>query len=268
MFRRAATSFGKVATGLAGVQLGAAAAVALTDKELGKKPEWYQNAVRSLENSLKRLSKKGFIESETCLNDAQDALGRVSDIHNCEIQWRLARVYAEKAALSKCAHEKAHLLHDAKAAAKRALAVEPAKGSAGAHKWYAITIIRLAEIEPKTTNLDDAVKHLEIATKKDPSDPYSFTLLGIQQYNRKDYKEALESFEKAESIKAGFSANNKYYLGAALKANGKKDEAIKTLKEVLHAVPTGEFDGKAKFLAKGLLAQLGLKPEEYEVGEF
>ncbi|CAJ0573668.1 unnamed protein product, partial [Mesorhabditis spiculigera] len=268
MFRRAASTFGKVATGLAGAQLAATAAVALSDKELGKKPEWYQNAVHSLENSLKRLSKKGFIESESCLNEAQDALGRVSDIHNCEIQWRLARVYAEKAQLSKCPKEKIHLLHDAKTAAKRALAVEPARGSAGAHKWYAITVIRLAELEPKTTDLGDAIKHLEQAAQKDSSDPYILTLLGIQQYQRKDYKEALDNFKKAESIKQGFSANNKYYIGAALKALGKKEEAIKVLKEVLEAVPHGEFDGKSKFLAKGALAQLGLKPEEYEVGEF
>ena len=42
MFRRAFSSLGRVAVGLGGVQLGAAAAVALTDKQLNKKPEWQE----------------------------------------------------------------------------------------------------------------------------------------------------------------------------------------------------------------------------------
>lgn len=40
MFRRAAATVGRVVAGVGAVQLGAAA-VALTDKELSKKPEWY-----------------------------------------------------------------------------------------------------------------------------------------------------------------------------------------------------------------------------------
>lgn len=66
-------------------------------------------------------------------------LCRVSDVHNVDIQWRIARVLTEKALLSKKPEEKKHLLHEAKEHVKKALAVEPAKGSSGAHKWFVFT---------------------------------------------------------------------------------------------------------------------------------
>ncbi|PAV61863.1 hypothetical protein WR25_22789 [Diploscapter pachys] len=264
MFRRAFSSLGRVAVGLGGVQLGAAAAVALTDKQLNKKPEWYQNAVRSLESQLKRLSKYGFIESESTLNEAKEVLDKVAEIQNCELQWRIARVLAEQAELCKCKDKKAHLLHEAKEHAKKALAVEPGRGVAGAHKWYAIVLMRLDSIEKKSNHGGEIVTHLEKATNIDSKDPYAFHLLGIAHYNNRDYKEAAAACEKAEAIKAGFSASNLYYLGAALKELKKKDEAVKHLKQAAQLVPKNTFDGKNISKAKYLMNKLGLKPEEYE----
>ena len=75
MLRRAAAVAAKLVTGAGAVQLGAAG-VALTDKELGKRPEWYQNAVKSLEQTLKATGKYGFIESEAKLNEAEETLKR------------------------------------------------------------------------------------------------------------------------------------------------------------------------------------------------
>ncbi|GMT10436.1 hypothetical protein PFISCL1PPCAC_1733, partial [Pristionchus fissidentatus] len=264
MFRRAASTFGRVATSLAGVQV-AAAAVALTDKELSKKPEWYQIAVRSVEDALKRTSKYGYIESGEALEEAHGALTKVGDLHNTEIQWRIARILFEKAELSKNHDEILHLLHEAKDHAKKALAVEPAAGSAGAHKWYALILTRLAKLEKKPELEGEATKHLEKAVKIDSKDPYALHLLGVQQYNSKDYSAAVASLQKAETIKAGFSAANLYYLGAAQKAAGKKNEAIVNLKAAVQANPKNRFDGKARSQAKSTLAGLGLKPHEYEV---
>ncbi|KAF8382603.1 hypothetical protein PRIPAC_71745, partial [Pristionchus pacificus] len=265
MFRRAAATFGRVATGVAGVQVAAAATVALTDKELSKKPEWYQIAVRSIEDALKRTSKYGYIESAASLEEAHEALVKVGDLHNTEIQWRIARILFEKAELSKNHDEVLHLLHEAKDHAKKALAVEPAKGSAGAHKWYALILTRLAKLEKKPEYESEAVKHLEKAVTVDPKDPYALHLLGVTQYNNKDYSAAVATFQKAEAIKAGFSASNLYYLGAAQKDAGKKNDAIVTLKAAVQANPKNRFDGKARSQAKNALAGLGLKPEEYEV---
>ena len=265
MLRRAAAQFGRVATGLAGVQLAGTAVVALSDKELGKKPEWYQIAVRSLEDSLKKLSKYGYIESPSTLDEAHEALTKVADIHNTEIQWRIARVLVEKAALSKNEAEIVHLLHEAKDHAKKALAVEPATGSAGAHKWYGIILAKLAKLEKKPSYDDEALKHFQKASEIDKKDPYALHLLGVQHYHAKSYKDAIVAFNKAEAIKAGFSASNLYYLGAALKAEGKKQEAIEKLKASIQTLPRNGPDGKARSSAKVALLKLGLKPEEFEV---
>ncbi|KHN83250.1 hypothetical protein Tcan_11112 [Toxocara canis] len=62
----------------AGLQLGAATVVALTDKQLLKKPEWYQHAVLRLEKTLKQTSKYGYIQSEEILDEAYDVLLRTS----------------------------------------------------------------------------------------------------------------------------------------------------------------------------------------------
>ncbi|CAI4222956.1 unnamed protein product [Auanema sp. JU1783] len=261
MFRRAATVLGRIATGAAGVQIGAAAAVALTDKELSKKPDWYQIAVKSLEDALKATSKKGFIESPSVLQEAEEALSKISDEHNTEIQWRFARILIEKADLTKDPKEKAHLLHEAKEHVKKALAVEPAKGSAGVHKWFAILLSRLDAVE-KSNHGEDIIKHLEKSVSLDNTDPYAFHLLGVAQYNNKDHKKALENFAKAEEIRRDFSANNHYYSGLALKASGKKDDAIKSFKQSVQTLPRNSADEKARSLSKGALASLGLKPEE------
>lgn len=43
---------------------------------------------------------------------------------------------------------------------------------------------------------------------------------------------------------AGFSGSNLYYLGAAQKAAGKKNDAIVNLKAAVQANPKNRFDGK------------------------
>lgn len=73
MFRHAFSAGAKLAAGLASVQMGAAA-VALSDKQLGKKPDWYQSDVRSLEEALKKLSTYQHIENPEILDQAQESL--------------------------------------------------------------------------------------------------------------------------------------------------------------------------------------------------
>uniref|UniRef100_A0A0N4ZRW1 TPR_REGION domain-containing protein n=1 Tax=Parastrongyloides trichosuri TaxID=131310 RepID=A0A0N4ZRW1_PARTI len=262
MFRQAFNKFTKLSAGLASVQV---AAVALTDKELSKKPEWYQHAVRSLETAVKDLSKKGFIESKSVLTEAEDVFQRVLDVNNVEILWRYARLLTEKAELSHCAHEKKELLHEAKKIIKKALEIEPAAGISGLHKWAGIIFAKLGDLEKKCN--DECVKkHLKRATEIDAKDQYALYLYGAHLYKLKEYKEAVEVLKKAESVKPGFSPANKYYLGAALKELGKKDEALKVLKEAVALTPKYAFEGKAKSEAKKILiTKYKLSAEDVEV---
>uniref|UniRef100_A0A914Z819 Regulator of microtubule dynamics protein 1 n=1 Tax=Panagrolaimus superbus TaxID=310955 RepID=A0A914Z819_9BILA len=270
MFRRAFSVGAKLATGIASVQMGAAA-VALTDKQLGKKPEYYKNAVLSLESALKHLSTYQFIESEEKLNEAQTILTKVADIENAEILWRLARVLAEKADLTKSADEKKKLLKEAAGYAKKALAIEPSSGCAGAHKWYAIIICQLLHVDtkvPKNKIADlkaDIKKHLHRATEIDPKDPFAWYLLGRHYFENKDYKEAINHFEKAEGLKSKFSSANLYYLGECQRHLGKKPDAIETLKAAYLLQSKNKHDGKAKSEAKRiLLSTLKQKVEDIE----
>jgi putative NADH-flavin reductase len=75
MYRRAVTYAAKMVAGAGSLQLGAAA-VALTDKQLNKKPDWYKKEVLALEDSLKRLSTYAYIESEEVLNTAEENFNR------------------------------------------------------------------------------------------------------------------------------------------------------------------------------------------------
>ncbi|TKR61230.1 hypothetical protein L596_028370 [Steinernema carpocapsae] len=263
MFRRVLTSASKLVAGVASVQV-AATAVTISDADLKKKPEWYQHAVASLEESLKKLSTYAYIESEETLQAAEDVLHRVLDQNNVDILWRYARILVEQAELSKCPKKKLELLHEAKTYAKKALAIEPAKGSAGAHKWYAIAVTKLAQVDKKAC-ASDAVEHLERATKLAPKDPFAWHLLGVALFNVGKFGEAIKSFTTAEEIKAGFSAANLYYLGHAQKNEGKKTEAIDTLKKCLATHTKCKADGRGKLEAKKVLGvDLKLKPEEYE----
>uniref|UniRef100_F1L961 Regulator of microtubule dynamics protein 1 n=1 Tax=Ascaris suum TaxID=6253 RepID=F1L961_ASCSU len=281
MFRRVATSFFRLSqqcgvqfrlvctlerrrllASVAGIQLGAATAVAISDKQLLKKPEWYQHAVLRLEKVLKKTSKYGYIESQEFLDEAYDVLLRVSDLENTEILWRLARVLVEKAELSKSEHEKEAFLKEAAEFSTKALAYEGATPSAGAHKWHAITLAKLAHYQ-KEDRQAEIREHLEKATQIDAADPHAWHLLGLSYFKTKHYKEAIDCFQKAEEVKPNFSPTNLCYLGAAQKATRDKKAAIESYKKAMALPVKTKTDGRAKLDAKKALSLLKVKPEEY-----
>uniref|UniRef100_A0A0N5BQN5 TPR_REGION domain-containing protein n=1 Tax=Strongyloides papillosus TaxID=174720 RepID=A0A0N5BQN5_STREA len=251
MFRRVLQSAGKLSAGFLSAQV-AATAVVLSDKDLLKKPEWYQQAVISVEEAVKDLSIKGFIESKGKLAELEDVFQKIVDVNHVEIFWRYARLLAEKAEFPHSKEEKIKLLHEAERYVKKALEIEPAAGVPGLHKWAAIIHTKLGELQKKT-DVEVVKKHFKRAVELDPKDPYAHLLYGIQLFKTKDYKEAVEIFKKAESIKSGFSVANKYYLGAALKELGKKDESIQVLKEAITLPVNYTFEGKTKFEARVIL---------------
>ncbi|KAI6189544.1 Regulator of microtubule dynamics protein 1 [Aphelenchoides bicaudatus] len=270
MFRRAATTAGKLLIGAAGSFQMGAAAVALTDKQLSKKPEWYRHNVLSLEESLKKLSTYTWIESEEVLNEAEENLKQYVDSNNPEILWRLARTLTEKASLIKDEHKKAELLHQAVDYAEKA--IKYGGKSAHAFKWYAISACYLRDVDKKAKKcpkLREKINdHLKRATELDKQDPFSLSLLGIHQYHDKNYKEALESFKKAESIKPGFSLTNLSYLGRTQYALGQKSEATESLKKAFNLPIKNKHDGKAKSETKSLLLnKLKQKQEDFEIIE-
>lgn len=75
MFKRLLSSVSKFSLYIGGTST-AAATVALTDQELSKKPQWYQDAVHNLEDSLNKLSKYKPIENIEVLDKAQDVFTR------------------------------------------------------------------------------------------------------------------------------------------------------------------------------------------------
>jgi tetratricopeptide (TPR) repeat protein len=252
-------SVGKIVVGATSVQLGAtAAAVTFDEKKLKKRPEWYKEAVNSLEDTLKKLSRYGFIESEEVLTQAEDRLSRAAETNHPEILWRLGRALIEKAELSHNTKEKVALLREAKKHLQKAVDLEPSQGIAGAHKWLAVALCKLSKLDKDVKKEarvyeEKVQKHLEHATKLDPKDPYAWHLLGVHLFHNKDYKEAAKYLEKAEDTKSNFSAANLYFLGHCLYQNGDKEKAKEVLKKALLLPSKNKLDSKGKSDAKKVL---------------
>jgi len=143
--------------------------------------------------------------------------------------------------------------------AKKALAVEPSTGNAGAHKWYALALGKLVQVDHKLAKAvradEEMTRHLEKSVKLDPKDAYAWFFLGHQHYQRKDYKEALKCFQKGEEVKPGFSAINLYHLGDTLVHEGKKEEGLAVLIRAANFHCQSMLDNKGKVMARGKLTQ-------------
>jgi len=272
MFRQLFSTTLKCSAAFGGIQLGATVLAIsenqndqtfkpLTNKELSKKPKWYIDNVTALETAVKGLSQYQFVESEGFLHNAIDILERVENVNNMEISWRLGRAFIEEAdwfgTSRQQLQKKVNMIERSTHYFKKALAHESSKGSAGANKWYAIALLRLSEVDYKNKLLANASKeiphYLELAIAADPKDPYTHTALAIYNYNNKNYKEAIKCCKTAEELKPHYSNINLYYLGAALLADGKKEEAISALKECVAREPRFKRDGRARCAAKTLL---------------
>ncbi|KHJ86539.1 tetratricopeptide repeat protein [Oesophagostomum dentatum] len=261
MFRRIVS---RVIAASAGVQM-CAAATALTDKQLAKKPEWYRKDVAALEVSLERLGRHGFNTSPSYVKEAYETLMKYEDLPNAEVQWRLARALVEKAFWTKDVHEQERLLHQAKEYAQKGIKLEGEKRCAGAHKWYAIVLTKLQKLEKKANYYEEIVKHLETAASLDKQDAYTVHLLGVAHYKQGNFAKAIEAFENAEKVRERFSPCNLYYMGASLVEMGKKEEGIKKLIAAYRAHAHNEHEIKSRSRARTMLLHLEVDPAEYEI---
>lgn len=166
-----------------------------------------------------------------------------------ELLWRLARVLTEKAKITTNKEEKQTLLMEALEYAQKAIENEPPIGSFGAHKWYAIIINYVGELEGTKSQIKksyDMKIHLERALEINSMDATTWHILGVWHFTFADmptyqryaakaifgtppsstYEEALRHFERAEAIQPGFYKSNNFYLGEVYDRLGQKDKAL------------------------------------------
>ena len=168
---------------------------------------------------------------------------------NPELLWRLARVLTEKAKITQNKEEKKTILLEALEYAEKALKNEEAPGSFGAHKWYAIIINYVGELEGSKSQIKksyDMKVHLERALEINSMDATTWHILGVWHFTFADmpsytrlaakaifgtppsstYDEALRHFERAEAIQPGFYKSNSFYLGESYDRLGQKEKAL------------------------------------------
>uniref|UniRef100_A0AC34QZK1 Regulator of microtubule dynamics protein 1 n=1 Tax=Panagrolaimus sp. JU765 TaxID=591449 RepID=A0AC34QZK1_9BILA len=208
----------------------------------------------SLELTLREAD--AFYESYM-IDNCWGILRRFERTSNPELLWRLARVLTEKAKLTANKEEKKTLLLEALEYAEKALANETATGCFGAHKWYAIIINYVGELEGTKSQIRrsyDMKVHLERALEINPLDATTWHILGVWHFTFADmptyqrlaakaifgtppsstYEEALRHFERAETIQPGFYKANNFYLGEVYDRMGQKDKAIEHYKKAFH----------------------------------
>jgi len=207
-------------------------------------------------------------------------LRRFERTTNAELLWRLARVLAEKAKITKDKEERKTLFYEALEYAEKALSNEPVAGSFGAHKWYAIIINYVGELEGTKAHIKrsyDMKVHLERALEINPLDATTWHILGVWHFSFADmpsyqrlaakaifgtppsstYEEALRHFEKAEAIQPGFYKANNFYLGEAYDRLGQKEKAIENYKKAFYGAVVTKDDHDAHEKATNRLKKYG-----------
>ncbi|KAL4002533.1 Tetratricopeptide repeat family protein [Acanthocheilonema viteae] len=264
IFRKTVQNFSSQKHACFGGTVFAAAAVALSDDELKKQPSWYQTAVRKLSFAIKYTNRKGYLDDVILLENIREKLSPYSDSTNTDILWRYARVLLEIAIWTSSADKnRMAIFLEAEKIGKKAIDNEsPQSPNANAHKWYGITLVKLMDFR-SDKKIDEARKHLEKAVELDPKDVRSWQYLGVVQYMQKDYKLALESHQKAESIEPGFSNENVLWLGKTELALGRKNDACESFKKAKILTPRYRNEFKAGMQAREfLLKKCGVRTED------
>ena len=168
--------------------------------------------------------------------------------------WRLARVLCEKGKLSKDPNEKKQLMYEAFSVVEKALKHEPEEGCFGAHKWYAILLDYIGEIEgskARIANSNTVKKHLERALEIDGKDATTWHILGVWHFSFADmstltrmaaqtiygmvpnstYEQALHYFMMAEKMDPDFYSANLFYIAEVYSRLGKTAEALEYYKK-------------------------------------
>ncbi|KAK0424386.1 hypothetical protein QR680_008649 [Steinernema hermaphroditum] len=202
-----------------------------------------------------------------------------------ELLWRLARVVCEKAKLAKDKKEKDQLFMEALAIVEKALEYEEPEGCFGAHKWYAIILDYVGEIEGTKSRIKKSYEvreHLERALEINDGDATTWHILGVWHFTFADmpyytrlaakaifgtppsstYEDALKNFERAEFIQPNFYSTNTFYLAETYDRLGRKDLALEYYKRAFLMPVVSADDGEIHKKAHDKLKKLGVKIAE------
>ncbi|KAJ1358918.1 hypothetical protein KIN20_017486 [Parelaphostrongylus tenuis] len=115
------------------------------------------------------------------IENAYNVLKKWGSSDCSELLWRLARVLCEKAKLSNDKAQRTSLMYEAFAVVQKAIEKEPKDGCFGAHKWYAILLDYIGEIEGNKSRIlksYEVKEHLERALQLCSSDATTWHILG------------------------------------------------------------------------------------------
>lgn len=194
-----------------------------------------------------------------------------------EIQWRLARAVFFISKQTSNGDEKAKLVRDAFEYAKKALELDA--NNFGANKWYGAILSEKSNLDGVTERikqLENVKKHFTIAKDINSTDPgilhmlgqFNFKLSEVNWVTRKlinsvapnppsaSYEEALECFEQAERLKAGFYSQNWLYLGKTFVALKQHDKAREWFEKAASVEVRSEDDRVCREEASQALKQL------------
>ncbi|XP_053688230.1 regulator of microtubule dynamics protein 1-like [Sabethes cyaneus] len=213
---------------------------------------------------------------ENNFQETYDVLRKFSEPDKFGIKWRLARVLYK---LSKTvpSPKKEEMIRQGFQLATEALVVND--NDFATHKWYSILLdakSSLDGIKERVLQLENVKLHIRKAVELNPCDSNSWFVLGkfyyglaeLPWYQKKivstvfatplagTFEEALECFEKAESIKPNFYSPNHLMLGKAYQALKKTDKAKEFLTLAANVTVHNEDEREAKEEATKLLQKI------------
>ncbi|KAF8366128.1 hypothetical protein PRIPAC_83957, partial [Pristionchus pacificus] len=219
------------------------------------------------------------------IDNAYNILRKYETSEYPELLWRLARVLCEKGKQSKAPADRKKYFLESFTVIQRALSCEPPEGSFGAHKWMAIILDYVGEIEGTKSRIAKSYevrKHLERALEINGRDATTWHILGIWHFTFADmssitrmaakaifgtppsstYQEALELFLKAEDIQPNFYSKNTYYIGEVYDRLGRHEESIKYYRQSFMAPVVTVDDRETHTLAHAKLRKAKVAAED------
>lgn len=97
----------------------------------------------------------------------------------------------------------------------------------------------LSQIEVANNNINGAIKSVTSASIIDPTNPAIFFQLGLLKYNQRDFKGAIEAFEKAIGMTPDY-ANAKFFLGLSYEATNQREKAKKEFEDLAVSNPDNQ----------------------------
>jgi len=208
-----------------------------------------------IQKNMAEIEKADGLYKENKFVELYEYLLTLKDSENPEILWRLVRATRDRACMADVSKDqKKTMIFEAFEVSKRAL--QFGENVSPCHKWYGIMLSQTGDYIGTKKKIEDSPamkKHFEKAIELNPEDPtphhlvgmWCFSFADLAWYERKiaavvfgsppesTYQEALDHFEKAESMSPSFYSKNQYMLGLVNLKLGNKEEAKKWFQKLL-----------------------------------